>query len=250
MKSRIGIAFGLGVVTTVISLGTFQLVSAAGDSAIAACANKTTGAMRLLTKGVCKKTETKVTWNQQGPTGAAGTNGEPGTKGEAGVKGDTGASGQNLHVVDAAGQDHGLLLGLYSSGQAADILYGGGVWTLANSSTTSGPNVSGAMYSSGLYTDSSCVNPIWYSPAADLAIPTARGSFRNSAGTVFYVKPSGTPFLGSTMTGTPYRRSGPVVDNVRTCQATTFDDYLSEYFTAVTETTPPKFTAPFTIVQK
>lgn len=62
----------LGIAIGAIAVGATTAVTAAGNSTITACANKNTGAMRLLTKGSCKKTETRVTWNKEGLQGPKG----------------------------------------------------------------------------------------------------------------------------------------------------------------------------------
>ena len=77
---------------TAVSLGAVTYVNAAGDVTIKVCANKTTGAMRYLSKGSCKKSEKALTWNQMGPQGLNGENGADGAKGETGPKGETGAT--------------------------------------------------------------------------------------------------------------------------------------------------------------
>lgn len=87
--NRLG-TFLLGVLVTAVSIGAVTNASAANDKSITACANKKTGAMRLLTKGKCKSTETSLSWNQQGPTGNTG---EAGPAGPAGTAGPTGAAG-------------------------------------------------------------------------------------------------------------------------------------------------------------
>lgn len=66
--NRLG-AFTLGVIITSVSVGTVSFVNAAGDATLKACANKTTGAMRYIAKGKCKKTEKALTWNQMGSQG-------------------------------------------------------------------------------------------------------------------------------------------------------------------------------------
>jgi hypothetical protein len=82
--------FTLGVIVTAVSVGTVSFVNASGDETLKACANKTTGVMRYISKGSCRKTETSLSWNEMGPTGAAGAKGDTGA---AGAKGDTGAAG-------------------------------------------------------------------------------------------------------------------------------------------------------------
>jgi hypothetical protein len=78
-------AFTLGVVFTAVSIGAVSFVNAASDKTLKACANKTTGQMRYLTKGLCKKTETSLSWSQMGPQGVAGTKGETGVAGANGT---------------------------------------------------------------------------------------------------------------------------------------------------------------------
>ena len=105
IKTRMFAAFGLGAITATISLGAVQYVSANGGSSITACANKSTGIMRYLTKGSCKKTETKVTWNQQGQQGTQGPTGPQGV-------GTSGTNGQNLFAVDNSGRTVGPIRGM------------------------------------------------------------------------------------------------------------------------------------------
>ena len=52
--NRLG-TFTLGVVITAGSIGVVSFANAAGDAAIKACANKSTGVMRYIAKGSCKK---------------------------------------------------------------------------------------------------------------------------------------------------------------------------------------------------
>ena len=88
-------AFTLGVIITAASVGAVTYANAAGNRTLKACANKSTGAMRYISKGSCKKTETSLSWNQMGSQGLPGAAGTNGTNGAAGSKGDTGASGTN-----------------------------------------------------------------------------------------------------------------------------------------------------------
>ena len=92
-------SFVIGFACAALSLGAVTYANAAGNGTLKACANKTTGVMRYISKGSCKKTETSLSWNQMGPSGlpgSAGTNGTTGAKGDtgaAGAKGDTGTAG-------------------------------------------------------------------------------------------------------------------------------------------------------------
>ncbi len=89
-------SFAIGFGCAALSLGAVTYAYAAGDSTLKACANKTTGVMRYISKGSCKKTETSLSWNQIGPSGmsgAAGANGTDGAKGDTGAAGATGTKG-------------------------------------------------------------------------------------------------------------------------------------------------------------
>ena len=88
-------AFTLGVIITAASAGAVTYVNAAGNGTLKACASKTTGVMRYISKGSCRKTETSLSWNQMGPQGLPGSAGPAGTNGIAGAKGDSGVAGSN-----------------------------------------------------------------------------------------------------------------------------------------------------------
>jgi len=62
-------------------------------TAVKACANKKSGALRLLAKGKCTKKERALTLSQTGPAGAKGPAGAPGTPGTQGATGPTGPTG-------------------------------------------------------------------------------------------------------------------------------------------------------------
>ena len=103
-------SFAIGFACAALSLGAVTYANAASNGTLKACANKTTGAMRYIAKGSCKKTETSLSWNQMGPQGLPGAAGSNGTNGESGAKGDAGISGsngQNFYVVDADGKSLG-----------------------------------------------------------------------------------------------------------------------------------------------
>ena len=64
-----------------------------GGTTINACQSKSTGALRVLSSGVCKSTEVAISWNSQGPQGPQGDAGAPGVTGAQGIQGDVGPQG-------------------------------------------------------------------------------------------------------------------------------------------------------------
>jgi len=247
-------AFTLGVIITAASVGAVSFANAAGDATLKACANKTTGAMRYISKGSCKKTETSLSWSQMGPqglpstAGAAGAKGDTGAAGSNGTNGSSGTNGQNLRVIDAAGRDLGVALS--SSASSATIMYDDGIWNVNNSSSTY--RITGDLNDSGYFSDSSCVTPYWVAPGGTaIQVPQARGVLLSS-GVTKYFKSSGTSFLGPTSKF--YNLGGSPINGVWQCVEVTNSDSVSRfraaYFTNVVETTPPTFTAPFSIVAK
>jgi hypothetical protein len=98
------------VITTVaVTLCATALASAATPASIKACANKKSGALRLLAKGTCTKKERALSLSQTGPAGpagpggAAGAPGAPGAQGPAGSPGAPGADGtQGLQGIQGA----------------------------------------------------------------------------------------------------------------------------------------------------
>jgi hypothetical protein len=134
-------SFAIGFGCAALSLGAVTYANAAGDATLKACANKTSGAMRYISKGSCKKTEKLLIWNQMGPQGLpgiAGENGIAGTKGDAGAAGSNGTAGtngaagtngQNLYLVNAEGKTLGQITSAdYSN---ATVLIENYLWTLS-----------------------------------------------------------------------------------------------------------------------
>lgn len=238
-------SFAIGFGCAALSLGAVTYANAAGDATLKACANKKTGVMRYVSKGSCKKTETSLSWNQMGPQGVSGS---AGAKGENGA---TGPSGQNFHVIDAAGRDLGIPLGVYNGGQSADINFEQGIWTIHNIAEYP---LSGGLTTSGLYSDSSCANHIWSAPNLELLIPSIRGVIPAS-GSQRYVAPVGKPFLPSELP-VVYANMADINENYSCVSSTNptyaarFQGYWLSYVTLVQNVTPPSFTTPFTIVAR
>jgi hypothetical protein len=75
---------------------------AAGQTkTITVCADKTTGVLHLKTHGRCKSSQTRVTWDQQGPQGIQGASGPQGVAGPQGLQGPAGAQGAAAVSVSA-----------------------------------------------------------------------------------------------------------------------------------------------------
>ena len=68
-------------------------LAASSNKTITVCADKKTGLLYLKTRGRCKRTQTRVSWNQQGPQGLQGLQGSQGATGPQGPTGPQGASG-------------------------------------------------------------------------------------------------------------------------------------------------------------
>jgi hypothetical protein len=127
-------SFLIGFGCAALSLGAVTYANAAGDATLKACANKTTGVMRYISKGKCKKTETSLSWNQMGPqglpgaAGAKGDNGQPGANGlnpavkitESRTCGDDGAT---LCAVGVRGPGGGLIFFVDYDNQYLDFDY-------------------------------------------------------------------------------------------------------------------------------
>jgi hypothetical protein len=76
--------------------GGYALAAASKNKTITVCADKKTGLLYLKTRGRCKRSQTRVSWNQQGPQGLqgpAGPQGAAGPQGPTGPKGAPGAQG-------------------------------------------------------------------------------------------------------------------------------------------------------------
>lgn len=82
---RVTYANVMATVAVVAAVGAGSVAAGAidaGSPVIRACANKRTGALRLLgTHGKCSKSERSVAWNKTGRDGAPGKNGTNGTNG-------------------------------------------------------------------------------------------------------------------------------------------------------------------------
>ena len=127
-------SFAIGFGCAAISLGAVTYANASSNSTLKACAHKKTGAMRYISKGKCKKTETALSWNQIGPQGVAGNPGATGAKGEIGAAGPAGKDGRSIQLIDATGKDLGEVLGPEGGNGEYLVLLEGRLWKVRSDS--------------------------------------------------------------------------------------------------------------------
>jgi hypothetical protein len=121
-----------GSVLAALVLSALFGATQADAATIHACANKKSGAVRVLSgKAKCKKSETSLSWNSGGPAGKNGLNGNNGLNG---VNGTNGTNGQDLtsHTPLPSGQSES---GFFAAGSG---------------SSTSGYNADGISFSQPL----------------------------------------------------------------------------------------------------
>ena len=251
--TRLG-AFTLGVVITAASVGAVSFVNAAGDATLKACANKTTGVMRYISKGSCKKTETSLSWNQMGPQGLSGAAGTNGTDGAAGTKGDTGAvgtNGQNLFVVDATGRT----LGRYLGPSLVDSF----MFVADNRRWSAAPYRYGFWNTTGsvnFYTDAQCTNRLIYIFKDD-SVPTDVAFIEHNSSTDYgptgstqkaFVPKDSTKLTFTSFSNLYQGGQGGVCGVVSTSTKTEWDG--NTRLVAATEIPMLTYTAPLTIVAK
>jgi hypothetical protein len=68
-------------------------LAASSNKTITVCADKKTGLLYLKTRGRCKRSQNRVSWNQQGPQGPQGLQGSQGATGLQGPTGPPGVPG-------------------------------------------------------------------------------------------------------------------------------------------------------------
>lgn len=100
----LGIAVAAALLASITTFGLTQAVAfdepvglssaiAADTPQIRACANRQTGALRLLASGKCRQGERLVVWSQAGPEGPQGEAGPSGPAGPSGAVGPSGPAG-------------------------------------------------------------------------------------------------------------------------------------------------------------
>jgi hypothetical protein len=98
------------LIVLAIGVGGGYALAASNTKTITVCADKSTGVLHLKTRGRCKSSQTRVSWNQQGPPGPQGGQGPTGSQGPAGAAGPTGAQGRAAVSVWAHVADDGTVL--------------------------------------------------------------------------------------------------------------------------------------------
>ena len=99
----------MGILLALVAGGSYAL-AASGSNTITVCVKKHGGGLYKAKK--CKKHDSKLTWNQQGPAGKAGKNGANGLNGAPGAAGAPGAKGSDgFQQIGSFGGDVGTIPG-------------------------------------------------------------------------------------------------------------------------------------------
>jgi hypothetical protein len=128
----------------------------AGAATIYAC-KKPNGVIRLVGRRTrCRRGQTKLSWNTEGPAGRNGANGANGSNGANGGTGPAGARGPAgaFNVVDASGRVIGPFAGFGPFSGPNVYLDSGVVLSYDNVPSTNYPNT---LYTALVYKDPNCV---------------------------------------------------------------------------------------------
>jgi hypothetical protein len=231
MKSSHLLTFTLGVIVTAVSVSAVSYVNALNDKPIKACADRKTGVMRYIDKGRCKRTERALTWNQIGPQGVPGI---AGAAGSPGIHGSPGTPGAKLRVVDANGQDMGLLL---SEGQGeVTVLLTNKVWLL--SSYTSN-RARGSVHSyDNHFLDSNCTQEIPISIHSTSSVQTVF-NFKGKHWNIVRLEPISNQAV-------IYQGDGPC-RQLSTAHVASWIN-IGYRIPVIEEIQPPTYTAPLSII--
>jgi hypothetical protein len=83
----------VAVFVLALGVGGGYALASSKTKTITVCADKKTGVLHLKTRGRCKGSQTRVSWNQQGPQGVRGPQGAAGARGQTGAQGTQGPQG-------------------------------------------------------------------------------------------------------------------------------------------------------------
>lgn len=237
MKYRLTAGIVIGVAMAAVMLGAVQIAGAAGDSEIRACANKKTGSIRLLTRGVCsKKSETRLSWNKQGPQGVQGAKGETGQ---------VGVTGSSSVVVDAAGKEIGPLLGVNQGSRSFVVVNGQRIWEL-NSQTQRGW---GMNQISILYSDSNCRQRVGMGDGSKISDQVVFGYTDSNLGTYISVSQDAYAFW-SDMTKSLYKSPDCQLASIQDRRYEVGGSDSKTYFYILDSIMPPSYAPPLRIVQR
>ena len=92
MAHRIAVA--LGIIVPVVGAASWVAASEDSSATIHACVQRDSGQVRIVSAGEdCRRSETALDWNAEGPAGPAGAAGLAGPAGAAGAQGEMGPAG-------------------------------------------------------------------------------------------------------------------------------------------------------------
>ena len=244
-------AFTLGVIITAASVGAVSFANAAGDATLKACANKTSGTMRYISKGSCKKSEKSLSWSQMGPQGLpgdAGAKGDTGAAGANGTNGTNGTNGQNLYLVNAQGQTMGQVTSADTGNASA--LIDGYMWSVS----TQIPYVSSHGYIGSYFKDSACTIPFASGYAADginanpQVVSIDYGSKQTYDSSLKIYKYIGKGFTFSSLANVYWK--SPSCTALSSTRKTSLDVDLQTLWELSEVTVRPDFSWPMTIVAR
>lgn len=98
------------LIVLVVGVGGGYAIAASKTKTITVCADKKTSVLHLKVHGRCKQSQTRVSWNQQGPQGVQGRQGQAGPQGPAGLQGPAGPQGPAGVTVWAIVAGNGALI--------------------------------------------------------------------------------------------------------------------------------------------
>jgi hypothetical protein len=276
--------FAAGALFATALVGTTAWLQASSENTITACANKKTGAMRYLTKGRCKKTETAVSWSNIGPVGPQGTKGDTGAIGQTGPKGEDGPKGKDgtkgedgtkAIVVDSNGKEMGVWAWTNSVNYFAFADASGAVWI---------PEIGRYRFANAYvqyFRDANCTIPLIKANSAD-SLPSSSDrwirlglSQEEQIRAAYRISGTTKPFSGTTLSGVYRTLDGSDPTSTTTTTSTTstlagiyqmaessdsstcyndknragntLGDYSSIYFWDTEEVPLPTYTPPLSI---
>jgi hypothetical protein len=116
-------AVALGIIVPVVGAASWVAASENPSPAIHACVHRETGQVRIVSAGdQCRRTETALEWNAEGPAGPAGAQGEPGATGPAGPAGPQGPAGTGGGTGGISGWEQKTAFTIVSAGKTGSVI--------------------------------------------------------------------------------------------------------------------------------